>query len=70
MQKQILQRLGVQNALEAAGLPAGTTWITVIGTVAAAAAITLATGATIWHFRMRSHTQQQIRDIMYGPHAD
>ena len=60
----MLQQLGIQDALAAAGRATGLSWAALLGVTACAAAVTLVVGAALYHFRLRHHTQQQVRAIM------
>ena len=42
-------------------------WPAILAAVAGAGLVTLGLGYAVYHFRMRSQMQQQIRDIMCGP---
>lgn len=61
-QDQILQRLGVTEA--AKKLRGNVGWGAILGVVIAAAVLTLGIGFAVYHFRMRYHAHEQIRDIM------
>lgn len=62
MQEQFLQRLGMADAVEKLGIG----WGSVIGIVITAAILTLCIGFAAYHFRMRYHAQQQVKEIMYA----
>ena len=68
MQDQFLARLGMSDAAKRLGNSIG--WAGVLAIVVAAAMITLAIGFAAYHFRMRYHAQQQIKEIMCAAPGD
>lgn len=60
LQVDFLRRLGITAVFSGSGIG----WGGVIGVVVVAAVLTLGAGFAAYHFRMRLHAQQQIRDIM------
>ena len=62
MQDQFLASLGISDYVDKLGSSIG--WAGVMGVVVAAAILTLGIGFMAYHFRMRYHAQQQIKDIM------
>ena len=62
VQDQFLQRLGMADAAKKLSSSVG--WGGIVAIVVAAAVLTLAAGFAAYHFRMRYHAHEQIKDIM------
>ena len=61
-----MQWLGVEDVLKSSTPSAARKWGVMAAVTAAAFMAVLMAGAAVYHFRMRYHTQHQIREIMCG----